>query len=115
MWQLEQIIPKIDDDKIREQVENIGIILSRLLELAQKNKGDLPIPPLYASITEENSVLIEWIFPDFRIGFNIESNPDESGMYIVAGDRLDDSVGSKKLGDIKDDLSNVVTYVLSNI
>ena len=37
------------------------------------------LPPLQAFNVDDGSVLIEWIFGNFRIGFNIEPNPEDSG------------------------------------
>jgi hypothetical protein len=46
------------------------------------------LPPLRASLPEDGSVSLEWISPDFRLGFNIEPNPDDSSWYIVTSKRL---------------------------
>jgi len=112
--QLKQIILKIHDTKIKEQVEKLISIICCFLDFAHQLKGDMPIPPLYAAITEENSVLIEWIFPDFRVGFNIEADPSESGVYIVSGKKFDGLIYSRKLEYMRDILL-VFRYIFSNI
>ena len=112
--QLKQIIPKIHDAKIKVQVEKLIFIICCFLDVAHQLRGDMPIPPLYAGITEENSVLIEWIFPDFRVGFNIEADPSESAVYIVSEKKFDNLIYSRKLKDMRDILL-VFRYVFSNI
>jgi len=46
------------------------------------------IPQLRHSIAADGSVLFEWIFSDYRIGFNIEPNPQESSWYLVTNRKL---------------------------
>ena len=42
------------------------------------------LPPLRININEDGSVLIEWIFSDFRIGFSIEKDRSQSNWYLVS-------------------------------
>ncbi len=46
---------------------------------------------------EDESVLVEWVFPMFRIGFNLEPDPKESGWHIVAGEHLNNVTFSERL------------------
>ena len=46
------------------------------------------LPPLKAFNLDDDSAVIEWIFRDFRIGFNIEAEMDESGWYLVSNETL---------------------------
>jgi len=114
---LKQIIPQIDDSGLKHQVEHIKYIISCALEITQQLKGNIPIPPLHVS-KEENSVLIEWIFPDFRVTFNIETNPENSGIHIISGKGLDEFIYSeslKNIQDIRDRIIYLFQYILANI
>ena len=46
------------------------------------------LPPLEAFEGEDGSVLMEWIFPNLRIGLSIEVDPTESGWYVVSDNTL---------------------------
>jgi hypothetical protein len=46
------------------------------------------LPPLQAFNVDDGSVLIEWIFKDFRMGFTVEPNPEDSGWYLVSNRNL---------------------------
>ena len=45
-------------------------------------------PSLKAYEDDDDSVLVEWIFTNFRIGFTIEPNPKESGWYLVSNKKI---------------------------
>lgn len=45
-------------------------------------------PPVRAFNLDDSSTLIEWIFPDFRVGFSIDSNAEDSSWYIVSNENL---------------------------
>jgi len=45
-------------------------------------------PSLKAYEAEDESILIEWIYTNFRIGFTIERNPRESGWYLVSNEKI---------------------------
>lgn len=46
------------------------------------------LPKIYAFNLEDGSLLIEWIFDDLRIGFNIEPIKTESSWYLVTNKNL---------------------------
>jgi hypothetical protein len=48
------------------------------------------LPPLIMRTMEDESVLIEWIFPDFRIGFSIEPKEKESSWYLVSNKKFNE-------------------------
>ena len=41
------------------------------------------LPRLSAAVTDDGSLLFEWAFPEYRIGFNIEQDHRESGWFLV--------------------------------
>ena len=73
------------------------------------------LPPLHAVNISDGSILIEWIFADFRIGFTIESNSRQSGWYFVSNGGLGQSSNSGLIAntDIKGLLLRLVGIVLT--
>lgn len=74
------------------------------------------LPPLYASIVEDGSILIEWIFNYFRIGFSIEPNKDDSCWYLVSNSNLGEISASGYISNININtlLLWLFNFVISN-
>lgn len=58
-------------------------------------------PPLIATEVNENSVLVEWIFESFRIGFSIESCEADSSWYLVSDKSMGNANASGYLFDFE--------------
>lgn len=88
-WDITQ---KTTNPEVAKEARKLITIIQEMVSSFQEVGLDLCyLPPLHAFNVEDGSVLIEWIFPDFRIGFTVESDPEESGWYLVS---------DKKLGEI---------------
>ena len=72
---------KNDTEKLRA---SLRYKLSILLDRFQLNN----IPSINAIIIKDGSVLVEWIFPEFRIVFNIEEKEEESSWNFVGEHKL---------------------------
>jgi hypothetical protein len=74
------------------------------------------LSPLRISLNEDGSVLIEWIFRDFRIGFSIEEDRTESNWYLVSNQNLNqvDLSGLLSSQDLGELLTSLIAFVLSN-
>ena len=61
-------------------------------------------------------MLIEWIFENFRVGFTIEKNSEESGWYLVSGKNLGqiNAYGNLNKADDEKLLSWLLVFVISN-
>ena len=46
------------------------------------------LPQMQSHYVEDGSLLFEWILPNFRIGFNVEPDPSESGWFLVTNESL---------------------------
>lgn len=111
---------------ITRQTENqtLGLEARKLLSVIDEMIGSFQqfgfdlgyLPPLQAFNVEDGSILIEWIFRDFRIGFNIEPNPNDSGWYLVSNKNLGEiSASGYTLGiDIKNIVLWLINFILSN-
>jgi len=42
------------------------------------------LPAIHAHREDDDSIIIEWIFPDIRFGLNIEKDKKESGWHVVS-------------------------------
>jgi len=111
-----KVIPQIQNACVLEQVVELLSTLRSMLGIVQQRRGDLDhIPPLHASLGEGDSVLLEWIFPDFRIGFNVEPNPDDSGWHLVSDKNLDELTMSGRLRDMREVVASLLDFVLPNV
>ncbi len=84
-------ICKVENKTVQSQAVRILLTLSEIIKFFKDNHIDLShLPPLWASEVEDGSIILEWAFPDFRIGFGIEPNPDNTSWYKVANKNLGD-------------------------
>ena len=72
------------------------------------------LSPIHAfNIEEDNSVLIEWIFKDYRVGFNIEKNNQESGWYLITNRELGEISASGSIYNIE--IKTILLWLLNFI
>lgn len=115
--QARAIIPQIENTNVAEQVDRLLTIINVIIVTMAEQKGaDLSYtPPLQPHFEEDGSVLLEWTFPDFRIGFNIEPNPDDSGWHLVTNKKLGDKTESGQLVDMIKIVMHLSDFILSHI
>jgi hypothetical protein len=77
-----------DPDVARRARELLSTIQETIAPFGQLRAGLERFPPLWASNVDDGSVLIEWIFSDFRIAFSIEPDAKESSWYLVSNENL---------------------------
>ena len=72
--------------------------------------------PLRINLNEDDSILIEWIFRDFRIGFSLETDRSQSNWYLVSNQNLNqvDLSGLLSSQDIEELLTSLIAFVISN-
>jgi hypothetical protein len=79
------VVHSIEDRNISERANKILTLFQRLL----RSQGDISyLPSLSAVKVSDGSLLIEWIFDHFRVGFSFETDMDESSWYIVSDSTL---------------------------
>lgn len=71
------------------------------------------LPSVRAFNVDDGSVLIEWIFTDFRIGFNIEPNPEDSSWYLVSNKKLGEIGASGYISSAEMETKTLVVWLLS--
>ena len=113
--QARNIIPQIENADVAKQVDRLLSFIDKIVNIAEQKEVDLShIPSLHAYVEEDGSVLLEWVFPDFRIGFNIESNPDNSGWHLVSNKKLGDITASGQLENMGEITILLLDFILSN-
>jgi len=111
-----KVIPQIQNPCVLEQLDELLSTLRSMLAGVQRIRRDFDhIPPLHASLGEGDSVLLEWVFPDFRVGFNIEPNRDDSGWHLVSNKNLDELAISGRLRDMREVVAPLLDFILSNV
>jgi hypothetical protein len=107
----------IDNNTIREQaisvLKRINGLLDNYIRLDFRI-GELP--ELVGYTVADGSFTIEWIFEDFRIGFNIENDPTESGFHLVSKESLNSvhSYGSLINGNTDNIFVWLLNFALMN-
>ena len=108
---------EIPNEELRKTTSKSLSDFQKVLTLNRTQiEGSGRLPPLKVQWLEDDSVLTEWIFKDFRIGFSIEPKDRESSWYLVANRNLDEvSVsGTLDLSGPESLLSNLLSFVLAN-
>lgn len=101
----------LDDEVVKEQATKLLSAIQEILSLIQEIQPDLShIPPLRSFVVDDGSILFEWIFNDYRIGFGIEPDPDESSWYLVTNQKLGSISAAGYMS--ADDLPRLVTWLL---
>lgn len=104
---LEQIV---NPDQKAFAVNIINCIQEILHIFTESNFEVYSLPQIKAFIVEDDkSVLLEWIFSDFRIGFNVDSNVNESSWYLVTKKLLGEIQAS---GDLLNNNKNTIWLFL---
>lgn len=114
--QAKEIFSQIQNPCVAEQLDKLLSTIYILFSATPREARELSsIPPLRAHVDEDGSVLLEWIFSDFRVGFNIEPNPDDSGWHLVSDKINNVYTASGQLGDMNEIITFLLNLIFSNI
>lgn len=69
--------------KQNERVRAIAIVRQLMLAIVAAHSSHRELPPLEPSRSEDGAFMVEWRFPDRRLGVAFEAAFDESGWYLV--------------------------------
>ena len=84
-----KVVRQIKDENIADEARSILSIIEETILTFQSRGVDFGhLPDLRAFDVQDGSMLIEWIFDDFRVGFSIEPASDESSWYLVSNSKL---------------------------
>lgn len=103
---------RLSDDVLSTQVDHLLHSLKGGLHLMSWNIVDIPtMPSLRPHTVDDGSLLFEWVLPNFRIGFNVERNPSESGWFMASSQALGDIGASGFIAN--GDLLKLVFWLLT--
>jgi len=109
-----QLVHELDDRDIANQARRLLSAIQEGVSIFQELRLDLGhIPQLQPFIADDGSVLFEWIFHDYRVGFSIEPDPDESGWFLVTDHNLGEITASGMISGT--DLQTLTLWLLSFI
>lgn len=105
------VLDQIRNIKLVEEARKILFLIQKVIKKFQQFGLELSyLPQIHAFSVDDGSILLEWIFPDFRIGFSIEQNNSESGWYLVTRKKLGEISASGNLADV--DTQGVVIWLI---
>jgi hypothetical protein len=85
-WQLVRSLPP---SSLTKQATEILTILQQLISTFRQMNFNLGnILQLNSYSVDDGSILFEWAFPEYRLGFNIETDVEESGWYLISTRQL---------------------------
>ena len=104
---------KIEDNNIKQIIKKICIVLEKNINKYSNFEESIDLlSPLKINEIEETSILIEWIFKNYRIGFVIDKKIDESSWYFVSNKELN---GMNISGDLNEKNIDQIVEVLLNV
>jgi len=111
------IIRRIENQDIVREAKRLLLVIQETITTFHYCKFDLGyLPQLKAFQVDDGSILIEWIFDDFRIGFSIEPNLKDSSWYLVSNANLGEISASGYISriDIKSLVLWLINFVISH-
>ena len=115
--QASEILPRISDKRMADTTKDlIDAIEETTYAFVAGGRDIEALPPVRATIPEDGSVFLEWTTPDFRLGFTIELDPNDSGWYVVTSKRLGEigAYGLLSAVNSRSLVSFVVNFALAN-
>ena len=107
-------IHRLEDRSVANEAGKLLSVIQETISTLQKLQLDLgQIPQLRTFLVGDGSVLFEWIFNDYRIGFNVERNPQESGWYLITNERLGEITAAGLISGIN--LGTLILWLLNFI
>jgi hypothetical protein len=100
--------------EVSKEAEKALLLIKETVSSFQQLSFDLTfLPAIRAFENEDGSVIIEWIFKDYRIGFGIEVDPSDSGWYLVTKRELGEISASGHTSNTN--IRNTILWLLNFI
>jgi len=112
-----KIVSKAKHPEVVKQARKLLLLIQEVISSFEQLGFRLRALPPFRAVEEDNeSVLIEWIFAKFRIGFTIEPDPRESGWYLVSSQALNEVGASGRLSgaNMKKNFLWLLNFVISH-
>ena len=89
--------------------------MNMLVSLNNSEKISNNLPPLLVNILDDGTILIEWIFPDYRISFAIEKDLKNSNWCLITNDKFNEKIVSELFDPmIPSPLPYLIDFALKN-
>ncbi|MDR0518312.1 MAG: hypothetical protein LBH25_14865 [Fibromonadaceae bacterium] len=116
--EVKECVARLEDSSVKYQAKYILSNIYLLLQSAyKKRKISNRLSQIILVQQEDKSVLMEWIFQYFRIGFLLESDKTYSSYFVVSRSANDELFmpSTQKLDvDTPKSIEEIVEYVLGN-
>lgn len=110
--QVRETIKLTENQDVANEATNLLLLIQDVLSNFQLMKFDIGyIPQLRAYNVDDGSVLLEWIYKDFRLGFTIEPISQESGWYIITNEKLGNISASGYL--FSDNKNSIILWLIN--
>lgn len=111
-------ILKLEDPEVTKQVHQVLLNLYLSLQKISKYQSiENYLSRINLVQMEDKTALLEWNFEDFRVGFNLEPDKNDSSYFIVSQDKRVGHLlaNTQKIGaDLWKIVEKIVEYVLEN-
>ncbi|MCH7731098.1 MAG: hypothetical protein IIA61_01910 [Candidatus Marinimicrobia bacterium] len=108
------LIGKLDNQGMAIEANKLLSSIDETILVFQSFQANLPFfPDLEAHTVDDGSILLEWIFQDYRIGFSIETDQKGSSWYLITNKSLGEISASGFLLD--NDLDKLILWLLNFI
>ncbi|MCL4262231.1 MAG: hypothetical protein KJ069_03415 [Anaerolineae bacterium] len=111
-----RVVEQIENQEVARGARELLRIIEELVSILRETGFDLNnLPPLHAFLVNDGSILFEWISSDFRVGFSVEPDLNESGWYLVSNKRLGEISASGYLEGADIEKRKLVMWLLTYI
>jgi hypothetical protein len=110
-------ISMIKDEAKQRFVIYIETLIKKVLKSINSESINY-LPPIKVSLGEDSSILLEWVFKDYRVGFAVESAVKDSSWYVITGAKFDNFSISGELNPENTEQvlrEKVLPFVLRNV
>lgn len=106
------VIRQAENSEVAKEAEKLVTAIQRVIITLEHIGVELNYLPLLKGFnTDDGAILLEWTSSEFRVGFSIEVNPDDSGWYLVSNKRLGDISASGFLPD--EDVDKIALWLFN--
>lgn len=107
-------LKQLQNQEVVKEAKKLLLTINKIVKKFQQYGFDLYfLPLLHTFPVDDGSLLIEWIFEDFRIGFSLEQESSESSWYLVTNPKFGEISASGYLSDV--DNEKIVIWLLNFI
>jgi hypothetical protein len=111
------VFPKLDEELAYNTRVFLNCYIETLVSLNDQITISNSLPRLSFTPFDDNTLLIEWIFRDFRIGFSIDKIAVDSNWYLVTNEKFKELTQSGSMDALHPEQSSLrplISFALQN-